>query len=80
MMSAALGMGVFGKKAAATLATIGEIATVLGALTGVILVLDAPLSIQCALLTAYVVAMTSIYVFGFGMGNAEESRFIRSAE
>lgn len=80
LMSAALGLGIFGKKSAAIIATFGEIVTVLGALSGVVLLLGAPLSLQCALLTAYVVVMTTIYIFGFGMGNADEARFIRSAE
>ena len=80
LMSAALGMGVFGKKSAAVVATISEVATVIGALSGTVLLLGAPLSVQCALLTMYVIAMTSIYWFGFAMGNADEARFIRSAE
>lgn len=80
LMSAALGLGVFGKKTAVVVATLGEAVTIVGALSGVLLLLNTPLSIQCALLTAYVAAMTSLYVFGFGMGNAEEARFVRSTE
>lgn len=77
LMSAATGLGFFGKRVAATLATIGELATVIGGLVGVVLLLGSPLSIECATLTAYLAGITALYVFGFGMGNADEARLIR---
>lgn len=77
LMSLSIALGLFGKRSAAITATIGEAATLIGGLSGVILLLDAPLSFQCATLTAYLIGVTSLYVFGFGMGNADEARLIR---
>ena len=78
LMSGAIVLGLFGKHSAVTTATVGEIATVMGGLTGTLLLLGAPLSIQCALLAAYLIAITALYVFGFGMGHADDARFVRA--
>lgn len=77
-MSGALAMGLAGKKAAVTVATFGEVFTVFGGLTGALLLLDSPLTIQCATLTAYLFAMTVLYVVGFGMGTVEDARLVRN--
>lgn len=77
LMSVAVGMGFFGKKSAAIVSTVGELATVIGGFAGALLLLGAPLSVECAVLTAYLLGVTSLYVFGFGMGNASEARLIR---
>lgn len=79
-MVAALGLGLFGKKIAVLVATASEVLTVAGGLTGMVLLLGAPLSIQCATLTAYVIGMTLLFVIGFGMGSADEARLIRATQ
>lgn len=80
LMSGAVVVGFLGKHQAATLASYGMIATALGALSGAALLLLAPLSFECVVLTAYVAGMTALYVFGFAMGSADEARLIRSTK
>lgn len=77
LMGGALAFGLFGRKSAVIIATFGEVVTILGSLMGIILLLGAPLSIQCATLTAYIAGMTALYVFGFGMGDVENAKLIR---
>lgn len=77
LMSSAILMGLFGKRSAAAVATLAMYFTTAGGLSGAILLLAAPLTVQCALLTAYLVVTTAIYVFGFGTGYADTARFIR---
>ena len=79
LMGGAIVLGIFGKRSAATTATIGMVITLFGVMAGAILLLGAPLSIQCAILTAYLLAATGLYVFGFGMGHADDARLIRSS-
>jgi len=79
LMSSAVLLGLFGKHAAAATATIGMVVTAAGTFAGGLLLLGAPLSIQCALLTGYLAAVSALYVFGFAMGNAKEARLIRSS-
>lgn len=79
-MSSAVVVGLLGKQQAAAIASYGMIATAIGALSGAMLLLTAPLSIECVILTAYVAVMTALYVFGFAMGSADEARLIRSAK
>jgi hypothetical protein len=78
-MATALLMGFFGKKAAATIATFGAVMTASGGISGVFLLLSAPLSMECALLTIYLITMSALYIFGFNMGYAENARFIRNS-
>lgn len=78
LMSSAVVVGLFGKKQAATLASYGMIATALGAISGAALLLLAPLSFECVVLTAYIAGMTVLYIFGFAMGSADEARLIRT--
>lgn len=77
LMSGAIGAGLFGKKSAVTLASFGTYSTVLGFMTGVGLMLDAPLSMQCATLTAYLISVLVLYRVGFGFGDVTKARFIR---
>lgn len=79
LMGGAVVMGLMGKRSAASVATMGMIITVIGVMGGAILLLGAPLSIQCATLTGYLLAATGLYVFGFGMGQADDARLIRSS-
>ena len=78
LMSGALILGFLGKKIAAFAATLATIGTAIGGVSGVILLLGAPLSWQCATLTAYLIIMSALYIFGFGMGIADDARLIRS--
>lgn len=77
LMGTAIVLGLFGKTTSARIATVGMFATGLGGGTGAVLLFDAPLSIQCATLTAYLAGVTSLYVFGFARGNADRARLIR---
>ncbi len=78
LMTLAVAMGLAGKRSAATLANIGIIATFVGGLSGIGLLFDSPLSLKCALLTAYLLAVTALHVFGFAMGDADRARLIRA--
>jgi len=78
LMVSAVGFGLSGKHIAARIATIGYVTTVGGIAIGGILLLGAPLSIQCALLTAYLLSVTVLYHFGFAFGDAENARLIRT--
>lgn len=79
LMGAAVGLGIFGKKSAATLATGSVAVTFIGGVSGFALLLSAPLSVECAALTAYLVAIATLYVSGFAMGDARSARLIRSS-
>ena len=77
LMSGAIGLGILGKDTAVRAASLGMVATTVGAITGVILLLFAPILSACIALTAYLAAVTSLYIFGFGSGLSENARFIR---
>lgn len=79
LMSVAVALGLFGKRLAAVVATGGTIATIVGGATGMTLLFEAPLSVECALLTAYLLAIAAVYIFGFAMGDADRARLIRSS-
>lgn len=79
LMAAAVVMGLAGKALAATLSSAGMVATVVGGFCGGLLLLSAPLPLDCVILSVYLVAMTALYVFGFAMGDAENARLIRSS-
>ncbi len=78
-MSSAVAMGLLGNRSAITVANLGMAITVVGGLSGVLLMLDSPLSIQCALLAAYLAAVTTLHIFGFAMGDPNGARLIRSS-
>ena len=77
LMSGAIAWGLRGKNSAARIATLGMIATAVGAVSGSILLIFAPLLSECLILTAYLSVVTSLYIFGFGGGFAEDARLIR---
>lgn len=77
LMSGAVGAGLLGKKSAVTVASLGVYSTVVGFMTGVGLLLDAPLSMQCATLTAYLVGVLVLYYVGYGFGDVSKARFVR---
>ena len=79
LMSGAIGLGLFGKTAAAKTASIGMIATALGAVSGSVLLFFAPVLSECLTLTAYLAGVTALYILGFGGGFAENARFIKSS-
>jgi hypothetical protein len=78
LVGSAVGLGLLGKRIAGVLATLGLGATAVGGFSGILLLLDAPLSLQCALLTGYLAAVTLVYVYGFAMGDVDRARLIRS--
>ncbi|MBH2007058.1 hypothetical protein I8H83_00450 [Candidatus Saccharibacteria bacterium] len=77
LMSGAVGLGFLGKKIALRSATLGVYATVIGTISGIGLLLDNPLSLQCVFLTAYVAGVSVLYYFGFGFGVMSDARLIR---
>lgn len=77
LISGALAFGFAGKRAAARIATVGMGATAIGGFAGIVLLLSAPLTMKCAILTAYLLSVIALYKFGFAMGNADRARFIR---
>jgi len=77
LMSGAVGLGLLGKTAAVQTATAGMCTTVVGFMTGMGLMIGAPLSMKCAMLTAYVIAVGTLYYVGYGFGNVTKARFVR---
>lgn len=79
LMSGAIGLGIFGKQLAVKVASIGMSATLVGFASGLLLMLDAPLTLKCAMLASYLVAVTAVYWYGYGFGRSERARFVRHA-
>ncbi len=79
LISGALGLAIAGKKSATHVATTSQAATSIGTIAGILLLVGAPLSMQCATLTAYLLATTVLYVLGFGAGDARRARLVRSS-
>jgi ABC-type uncharacterized transport system ATPase subunit len=77
LMAGAIGLGLFGKNAAAKTATVAYILSVAGFTSGLILLMGAPLTIECALLAGYLAIATVLYRYGFALGNPADARFIR---
>lgn len=77
LMSSALVLGVLGKMFAAKIATIGTHATIIGGFTGVGLLFSAPLTMRCAVLAVYLLAIFLLYKFGFAAGDASRAHLIR---
>lgn len=77
LMSGALLLGVAGKTSSARVASVGIGVTIVGTFAGIVLMLSAPLTMKCAILTAYLLSVVAIYKFGFASGNADKARFIR---
>ena len=76
LMAGALGLGLFGKTVAVRFAGAGFYASILGFISGGILLFGATLSLQCALLTGYLLGMTLLYHLGFGLGDVKNARFV----
>ncbi len=79
LMTGAVGMGLLGKDLAARAATTGFGATIIGSISGAVLLFDSVLSIECAMLTAYLISVTLLYRYGFAFGDATRARLIRQA-
>lgn len=77
LMTGAVSLGLFGKKAAMRTAAFGMYATAVGTVSGIGLLLDNPLSMQCAVLTAYLVGISALYYVGFGFGVIANARLVR---
>lgn len=77
LMIGAVAAGLSGKTSAARIATAGFSATVIGLVSGSLLLLDSILSIQCAMLTFYLVGVTALYRYGFAFGDVSRARLIR---
>ncbi len=78
LMTGAIGMALVGMKSSVKTASIGIVATVSGFVTGGMLLLGSPLTMQCVTLTAYLLVMVGVYRFGFGMGHIENARLVQS--
>lgn len=79
LMVGAIGLGFFGKQVAVKTATVGMVTTVVGVASGFLLLLDSPLSLQCATLSAYLLLSIALYKYGFGLGDAQKARFIKAS-
>lgn len=80
LMSGAIGLGIFGKQLAVKVASVGMGATIVGFATGLLLMLDTPLTLKCAMLTSYLLAVTLVYWYGYGHGRLEHAHFVRQAQ
>jgi hypothetical protein len=79
LMIAAVGVGFAGKKVATRIAGAGFASAVVGFISGGILLFGATLSLDCALLTAYLVGITLFYHLGFAFGDAENAKLVRNS-
>lgn len=79
LMSGALVLGMLRQASGVKAAQFGMAATSIGFITGLLLLIEAPLLLQCAKLTAYVAVVSVLYTFGFGFGDIKKARLIRSA-
>ncbi|QHN42757.1 hypothetical protein GII36_02725 [Candidatus Mycosynbacter amalyticus] len=77
LMSGAIGLGIFGKRQAVRAASYGMGATLVGFGSGLLLMLAAPLTLKCAMLTSYLLAVSVLYYAGYGAGNVAKARFVR---
>ncbi len=77
-MLGAVGLGVFGKQLAVKVASVGMGATVVGFATGLLLMIESPLTLKCALLTSYLVAVTAFYWYGYRHRHGNAARFVRT--
>lgn len=78
LMTGAIGLALFGVKSSVKTATVGIIMTISGFITGGMLLLGSPLTMQCVTLAVYLLGMAAVYRFGFGMGRIESARLVRS--
>jgi hypothetical protein len=78
LMTSALALGFMGKRRAAVVASVGIVVTFVGAILGAILLMLAPITIECVTLTVYVLSVSALYIFGFGAGAAQKARLIRA--
>lgn len=79
-MSGAIGLGIFGKRIAVKVASVSMGTTLVGFGTGLLLTLDSPLTLKCAMLTSYLLAVSVVYWYGYGLGRIERARFVRAAK
>lgn len=79
LMAGAVGLGLSGKRVAALMATIGFYTTVVGFITGGLLLFGSPLSMECVVLTAYLIGATLLYHRGFAFGDASRAALIRQS-
>lgn len=77
LMLGAVVWGLRGRDSAARIATVGMAATASGVVTGSIMLLFAPLLVECVILSSYLAGTIALYTFGFGSGFADNARLIR---
>lgn len=77
LMVLAIVAGMLGYDIASRIASASIIPTVFGGLSGFILLMEYPLSVKCVLLSLYVAGAVLLYVYGFGLGDSTQARFIR---
>lgn len=77
LVIAALGMGLRGRASATGMATKGLVMAVAGTASGAILLVASPAALECAILSAYLLATIALYVYGFGAGSADRARLVR---
>ncbi len=79
LMPTAILLAIRGIRASLPLATCGVVAASIGFVTGIVMLLTDPLLTECIILTAYLVAMISVYAVGFGWGVASRARLLKGA-
>ena len=78
IMPAAVALALRGTRASVKLATTGIMFTAVGFVSGVVLLLSAPLLAECVILTSYLAAMVAVYALGFAWGNEPKARLLRA--
>tara|TARA_B100001250_G_C19745936_1_gene765306 strand:+ start:269 stop:559 length:291 start_codon:yes stop_codon:yes gene_type:complete len=79
LMSTAVVMALTGTRRAVSIASVGFGLTVLGSLSGFMLLLFSPLLSQCIILSGYLFAAALLYRVGFGWGVQSQARLLKKA-
>ena len=77
-MSMATLMALGGARRSLPVATTGMISTSIGSIAGAFLLIQSPILSQCVLLSTYLLAVMSLYAFGFGFGSVEKARLLKN--
>lgn len=80
VMPTAIALALRGITSSVKVATAGISLTGIGFVSGAVLLFDAPLFAECAVLTAYLGAMIVVYAYGFAWGVESKARLLAGRE
>ena len=78
LMSSAVLLALASMRRSVSIASLGFIATCTGTVTGLTLLLEHPLLLQCMALTIYLAMTAVVYGYGFGWGRETRARLLKT--